>query len=80
MERDHRLAEAGCRRHHAGFIGALPGGEAYPNNVEVTSDGRPTCGISGWYAASDFWVHSPAGALLVALTDDPVIAFVPIGR
>lgn len=87
------------------FVGALPGGDAYPNNVEVTVDGRALCGISGWYASSDFWVHSPAGALLqgykvagyaramkdrqmvvtpdglvvVALTDDPRIAFVPIG-
>jgi hypothetical protein len=87
------------------FIGALPGGEAYPNNVEVTADGRAICGISGWYAASDFWVHSPNGALIqgykiagyaralkdqqmvvtpdgfivAALTDDPLIAFVPIG-
>lgn len=87
------------------FIGALPGGDAYPNNVEVTSDGRPICGISGWYATYDFWVYTPAGALLqgykvagyaralrpaqlvvlpdglvvVTLTDDPLIAFVPIG-
>ncbi|MBI5719114.1 MAG: BACON domain-containing protein [Burkholderiales bacterium] len=87
------------------FIGALPGGDAYPNNVEVTSDGRPICGISGWYATYDFWLYTPAGALLqgykvagyakalkaaqlvvlpdglvvVTLTDDPLIAFVPIG-
>lgn len=87
------------------FIGSLPGGDAYPNNVEVTSDGRPICGISGWYATYDFWVYTPAGALLqgykvagyaralkpaqlvvlpdglvvVTLTDDPLIAFVPIG-
>ena len=87
------------------YVGALPGGSNYPNNVEVTNDGRPICGISGWYSASDFWVHSPGGALLqgykvagyaralkdgqmvvtpdgfivVALTDDPLIAFVPIG-
>jgi Viral BACON domain len=86
-------------------IGSLPGGEAYPNNVEVTSDGRAICGIFGWYAAADFWVHSANGVLLqnhkvagyakamkdrqmvvspdgfvvVALTDDPLIAFVPIG-
>lgn len=45
-------------------IGSLPGGEAYPNNVEVTSDGRVLCGISGAYAASDFWVHTAAGALI----------------
>jgi hypothetical protein len=87
------------------FIGSLPGGDAYPNNVEVTSDGRPICGIMGWYATYDFWVYTPAGALLqgykvagyaralrpaqlvvlpdglvvVTLTDDPLIAFVPIG-
>jgi len=87
------------------FIGALPGGDAYPNNVEVTSDGRPICGISGWYSTYDIWVHSADGALLqgykfagyakelkprqmvvtpdgfvvVGLTDDPLIAFVPIG-
>ncbi|WP_157118777.1 BACON domain-containing protein [Azohydromonas lata] len=87
------------------FVGSLPGGDAYPNNVEVTRDGRVICGISGWYSSGDFWVHSPAGALLgrykiagyaremkesqmvvtpdglvvVALTDDPVMAFVPIG-
>lgn len=87
------------------FLGSLPGGDAYPNNVEVTSDGRGICGIFGWYASADFWVHSSSGALLgsykvagyakalkdtemvvtpdgfvvVALTDDPEIAFVPIG-
>jgi len=87
-------------------IGSLPGGDAYPNNVEVTSDGRVICGISGWYSSSDFWVHSAAGALIqgykvagyareikarqmvvtpdglivATLTDDPVLAFVAIGR
>lgn len=97
-----------CASMDAGgaFVGALPGGEAYPNNVEVTVDGRAICGVFGWYASADFWVHSPNGALLqgykvagyaqamkhrqmvvtpdgvivVALTDDPRIAFVPIGR
>jgi DNA-binding beta-propeller fold protein YncE len=88
------------------FVGSLTGGDAYPNNVEVTRDGRAICGISGWYSSADFWVHSSAGALLagykvagyaralkdaemvvtpdgfvvVALTDDPLMAFVPIGR
>jgi hypothetical protein len=83
----------------------LPGGDAYPNNVEVTRDGRPICGISGWYSSSDFWVHAADGTLLqgfkiagyakemkagqlvvtpdgfvvVALTNDPLMAFVPIG-
>lgn len=46
------------------LIGSLPGGDAYPNNIEVASDGRVICGISGWYAASDFWVHTAAGALV----------------
>jgi hypothetical protein len=45
-------------------IGSLPGGSSYPNNVEVTSDGRVICGIFGWYSTYDFWVHSSAGALL----------------
>jgi hypothetical protein len=88
------------------FVGSLTGGDAYPNNVEVTRDGRAICGISGWYSSADFWVHSSAGSLLagykvagyaralkdaemvvtpdgfvvVALTDDPLMAFVPIGR
>lgn len=87
------------------YIGALPGGEPYPNNVVVTRDGRPICGLDGIYATYDIWVHSPAGALLkgykvsgyakgllarqmvvtpdglvvVALSEDPLIAFVPIG-
>ncbi|WP_377158990.1 BACON domain-containing protein [Roseateles sp. UC29_93] len=43
---------------------ALPGGDAYPNNIEVTSDGRAICGIQGWYSTYDFWVHTPAGALV----------------
>lgn len=46
------------------YVGSLPGGDAYPNNVEVTRDGRVICGISGVYSSADFWVHSPAGALL----------------
>jgi WD40 repeat protein len=88
------------------LIGSLPGGDAYPNNVEVTSDGRVICGISGRYSSSDFWVHSATGALIqgykvagyareikarqmvvtpdglivATLTDDPVLAFVAIGR
>ncbi len=87
------------------FVGSLPGGDAYPNNVEVTSDGRALCGISGWYSVADFWVHAsngtelanyrvsgyakalktgqmvvtPDGMVVVVLTDDPVIGFVPIG-
>lgn len=46
------------------FIGYLPGGDAYPNNIEVTYDGRAICGLSGSYSSSDFWVHSPNGTLL----------------
>lgn len=87
------------------FIGALPGGDSYPNNIEVGSDGRVFCGISGWYSTQDVWVHSAQGAMLagykfagyarnliertmvvsgdstiiVGLTDDPVLAFIPIG-
>ncbi len=87
------------------LIAALSGGDAYPNNVEVTADGRVICGISGWYSTYDIFVHSSSGAFLngykfagyakellagkmvvtsdgfvvVGLTSDPVIAFVPIG-
>jgi len=87
------------------FVGALPGGDPYPNNVEVTSDGRVLCGVFGWYSTADFWVHSssgvelasyrvsgyakalkagqmvatPDGLMVVLLTDDPVMGFVPIG-
>lgn len=87
------------------FIGALPGGDAYPNNVEVGSDGRVYCGISGWYSTADFWVHGADGVLLrsykvagyarallprqmvvsgdgmiaAVLTDDPLMAIVPVG-
>ncbi|MTV41758.1 BACON domain-containing protein [Duganella radicis] len=87
------------------FIGYLPGGDAYPNNVEVGSDGRIYCGISGWYSAADVWVYNSGGALLTtfkfagyaralmarqlqvsadgmmlaALTDDPLLVFIPVG-
>lgn len=86
-------------------IGSLPGGDAYPNNVEVGSDGRVYCGISGWYSTADVWMHAADGSLLksfkfagyakaltarsmnisgdglimVGQTDDPVLAFVPVG-
>jgi DNA-binding beta-propeller fold protein YncE len=86
-------------------IGYLPGGEAYPNNVEVGSDGRIYCGINGIYSKSDVWVYAADGTLqgsfkfvgyakgllprqmvvsadglvLVALTDDPLMAIVPVG-
>lgn len=87
------------------FLKYLPGADAYPNNVQVTRDGRAICGIDGIYASSDFWVYSTAGAVtasykvagyargiketqmvvtadgfvVVAPTDDPLLAFVPIG-
>jgi hypothetical protein len=87
------------------LIGSLPGGDAYPNNVEVGSDGRVYCGISGWYTDADVWVHAADGTLLksfkfagyaralrdrqmvvsgdgmivVGLTDDPLMAIVPVG-
>lgn len=51
------------------LIGNLPGGNAYPNNVEVTSDGRVICGISSTDGA-DFWVHASNGALLASHTID----------
>jgi hypothetical protein len=87
------------------FVGSLPGGDAYPNNVKVGSDGRVYCGISGWYSPADVWVHLPDGSLqtsfkfagyakalrqrqlvisgdgltMAALTDDPLLVFVPVG-
>jgi len=87
------------------LIGSLPGGDAYPNNVEVGSDGRVYCGIMGWYSTADVWVHAADGTLLksfkfagyarallprqmvvsgdgmvlVGLTDDPLMAIVPVG-
>jgi len=86
-------------------IGALPGGDAYPNNIKVASDGRIYCGISGWYSAADVWVYRSDGSLqttfkfagyarelltrqlavsgdglmMVALTSDPYLVFVPVG-
>ncbi|NHQ87868.1 hypothetical protein HA050_17300 [Iodobacter sp. HSC-16F04] len=46
--------------------GSLPGGDAYPNNVEVSNDGRVICGIFGWYSKADFWVYSANGAQLAS--------------
>jgi hypothetical protein len=87
-------------------IGALSGGDTYPNNVEVGSDGRVYCGINGiFFSASDVWIYGADGALqktfkfagsgkgllsrqmvvsgdgmiLVALTNDPMMAIVPVG-
>ena len=45
------------------LIGMLPGGDAYPNNAEVLSDGRWVCGASVWYGAKDVWVYSQDGVL-----------------
>lgn len=51
------------------FIGSLPGGDAYPNNVEVTSDGRVICCISAAsMSGADFWIHSAAEAVLGGFT------------
>ena len=41
----------------------MPGGDAYPNNVEVTHDNRLICGIEGYYSTSDIWVYTPGGAI-----------------
>lgn len=45
------------------FVSYLPGGEAYPNNVEVGSDGRVFCGNDGIYSEKDIWVHRADGTL-----------------
>lgn len=88
-----------------GQIGHLPEGDAYPNNVEVGSDGRVAGGISGWYSTWDIWLYNAGGAIvgrykvagyarsllqkqlvfsgdatiLITLTDDPRLVFIPIG-
>ncbi len=46
------------------LVGSLPGAAPYPNNAEVTQDGRVICGINGIYSTSDFWVYTAAGALI----------------
>ncbi|MDG0833204.1 BACON domain-containing protein [Roseateles saccharophilus] len=85
------------------YIGDLPGGSAYPNNVAVAIDGRVLCGAQSSNGTYDFWLHAANGAFLrgykfsgqglkggqtaftadglvvVALTDDPLLAFVPVG-
>ncbi len=88
------------------YLGGLPGGDAYPNNVKVGVDGRVYCGISGLYSSADVWVHaadgkvlrsfkfagyarsllagqmviSADGMMLIGLTDDPRLVFVPVGQ
>jgi hypothetical protein len=47
-----------------GFIASLPGGSPYPNNVEVTKDGRVLCGIDGGYLDDGIWLHASNGVLL----------------
>jgi hypothetical protein len=34
--------------------------------VETTIDGRVICGVSNGGSATNFWVHSPAGAVLAS--------------
>lgn len=46
------------------LIANLPGGNSFPNNIEITSDGRVICGIFGAYTNADIWIHSPDGRLL----------------
>lgn len=55
---------AAANAANMGSAGSLPGGDSYPNNVEVDSFGRVYCGISGWYSAADVWVHDSSGAQL----------------
>ena len=47
-----------------GFVASLPGGNPYPNNVEVTKDGRVLCGIDGGYLTDGIWLHASSGVLL----------------
>lgn len=87
------------------FVQYLPGGSfPYPNNVEVTRDGRVACGIASngsadilLYAAGATYpvtykvagyngslveaqmAVTADGFVIVAPTNDPLLAFVPIG-
>jgi len=88
------------------FVKYFPGGSfPYPNNVEVTRDGRVACGISSNNDPWDILLYTPTatypvtykvanyngalrraqmavtadGFVIVAPTDDPLLAFVPIG-
>nr|WP_307729116.1 quinoprotein amine dehydrogenase [Massilia sp. IC2-476] len=45
-------------------IGNLPGGDAYPNNVEVDVHGRAYCGLQGPYTQYDVWLHDANGAFV----------------
>jgi len=42
----------------------LPTSNVAPNNVEVGSDGRVYCGVSGRNNSADVWVYSASGAML----------------
>lgn len=44
-------------------IGELPEFDAYPNNVDVGTDGRVAGGINGSYSTYDIWVYSKTGAV-----------------
>jgi len=50
--------------HNLGFVASLPGGAPYPNNVEVTKDGRVLCGVVYSPDLDSIWVHAPNGVLL----------------
>jgi DNA-binding beta-propeller fold protein YncE len=45
-------------------VGDLPGGEPYPNNVEVDVYGRAYCGLQGPYTEYDIWLHDANGAFV----------------
>lgn len=45
-------------------IGQLPEFDAYPNAVDVGSDGRIAGGINGLYSTYDIWLYSKTGAVL----------------
>lgn len=44
-------------------IGELPEFDAYPNAVEVGSDGRIAGGINGLYSTYDIWLYSKTGSV-----------------
>lgn len=46
------------------YIGALPGGDAYPTAVNVTRDGRVLCGVDIGSSSADVWLHASSGALI----------------
>jgi hypothetical protein len=41
--------------------------DAYPNNVEVGSDGRLYCAAFSWYGSKDVWVYDPSSAPIGSL-------------